>query len=266
MKAKIVDKNAALWNKIKDFDNGASNGTFDAFIAMLQLPDEKFDAMYDELMRRFEYIFNSVNFQNEMIDNVAGVPYNDIESEREEVQSFIDSVQDEDLSDKKKKMITLFLEKSVMAAYDFAKLPRLRVGVNIEKIDSDAQLPTYAHPTDAGADIYSNETITINGGETTIVHTGVKVAIPIGYEIQIRPRSGLSLKSPLRIANSVGTIDSDYRNEVGVIMWNSGTEPYTINKGDRIAQMVISQVPMIVWNETKLDTTDRGEGFGSSGV
>jgi dUTP pyrophosphatase len=116
--------------------------------------------------------------------------------------------------------------------------------------------------------VFANETVTLNGGDTVIVKTGIKVAIPIGYEIQIRPRSGLSYKTGLRVANAPGTIDSDYRGEVGVIMYNTSDENITIFKGDKIAQMVLSEVPMIKWNEVEsLDETERGEGgFGSTGV
>ena len=102
-----------------------------------------------------------------------------------------------------------------------------------------------------------------------IVKTGIAVAIPAGYEIQIRPRSGLSLKSKLRIANAPGTIDTEYRGEIGIIMTNTGDVPYVIDKGMKIAQMVIAPTPMIKWNEVttveELGTTDRGaDGFGST--
>ena len=116
------------------------------------------------------------------------------------------------------------------------------------------------------ADIFAAEEIIIKPNETQMVRTGIQVAIPVGYEIQIRPRSGLSFKTGLRIANTPGTIDSDYRGEVGVIMTNIGKTDETIKVGDKIAQMVISPVPMIKWVETDvLSETERGEGgFGST--
>ncbi|MGC9310953.1 MAG: dUTP diphosphatase, partial [Candidatus Aenigmatarchaeota archaeon] len=101
------------------------------------------------------------------------------------------------------------------------KPAREKIGVFIEFCHPEAKLPKYANPTDAGADIFLVEDVEWKPGETKIVRTGLKVAIPEGWEIQIRPRSGLSFKSPLRLANSIGTIDTGYRNEVGLIVQNT---------------------------------------------
>lgn len=158
-----------------------------------------------------------------------------------------------------------------------------KVKLGIEIIDQDTNLPFYAHPFDAGMDIRSNEDIILNPKETKVIKTGFKLSIPTGYEVQIRPRSGLSLKTPLRIPNSPGTIDSGYKDEVGVIMQNTSTigeEIYLINekgnkegiyqikKGDRIAQMVLSKVETIDFEvvDSVDDDTNRGGGFGHSGV
>ena len=140
------------------------------------------------------------------------------------------------------------------------------LGYCSRKITEDAVLPTYAHDTDAGADIYAVEDYKLAPHSTTIVKTGLKIAIPAGYEIQIRPRSGLSLKTNLRIANAPGTIDAEYRGEVGVIVENTGNLTATISKGDKIAQMVVMPVPMIKWEEVdELSQTSRGEGgYGST--
>lgn len=143
------------------------------------------------------------------------------------------------------------------------------VQVFIQKCHIDARMPQYAKPGDAGMDIYAVEEVVINPQKTLIVPTGLKVAIPEGYEIQIRPRSGMSLKTPLRLANSPGTIDAGYRDEIGIIVHNTSVqEAYTIKKGDRIAQMVLQRVPKIVWQEVENVSAigqDRGGGFGSSG-
>ena len=143
------------------------------------------------------------------------------------------------------------------------------VKVCIEMCHPEAKKPAYARPGDAGMDIYAVEEAVIAPGETMIVRTGLKLAIPEGYEVQIRPRSGLSLKTPLRVANSPGTIDAGYREEVGVIMHNTSVQvTCTVNKGDRIAQMILQRVPAIEWKE--IDSVEgigknRGGGFGSSG-
>lgn len=144
------------------------------------------------------------------------------------------------------------------------------IEVYVTLLDKRAKLPTYAHSGDAGADIYSLEEVIFEPGETKIVRTGLAVAIPEGYELQIRPRSGMSRKTPFRIANSPGTIDSGYRNEVGVIMQNTSNTALTIEAGQRIAQFVPAKVPKIEWRlhpDVRTIVADRGErGFGSSGL
>lgn len=165
----------------------------------------------------------------------------------------------------------------------------MSVEVFVEVCREGAILPRYANPGDAGMDVYAAEDITILPGETVIVPTGLKLAIPEGYEIQVRPRSGVSFKTPLRIPNSPGTIDSGYRDELGIIVNNSSDMecnqnsdirftldekgnkkgPYIIRKGDRIAQIVLQVVPKMVLTKVssvKNIGTDRGGGFGSTGV
>ena len=158
------------------------------------------------------------------------------------------------------------------------------VEVLVEVCREGIELPEYSNFGDAGMDIRAAVDIEILPGETVVIPTGLKVAIPLGYEIQVRPRSGISLKTPLRLLNSPGTIDSGYRDEVGVIMHNSSKEGnevysisekgnkegiYSIKKGDRIAQFVLNEVPVIKWKavETvKSEGINRGGGFGSSGT
>lgn len=146
----------------------------------------------------------------------------------------------------------------------------LKREVSIYKVDEDAILPKYSDIGDAGADIFALEDVTIPPKTTVLVRTGIAVAIPGGFEIQIRPRSGLSLKTGLRLPNSPATIDSGYRNEVKVIIENTAPSTYEIKRGDRIAQMVLKEVPKIKWKELTEEeflklSTDRGDGFGSSG-
>ena len=122
---------------------------------------------------------------------------------------------------------------------------REKVKIFIEKCRDTAVIPRYVHEDDAGMDIYAAEPVTVEPGRTALVPTGLKMAIPDGFELQVRPRSGLSLKTPLRVPNSPGTIDSGFRNEICVIVWNSSPdEAVTVNRGDRIAQFVLARVPM----------------------
>ena len=128
-------------------------------------------------------------------------------------------------------------------------------------------LPAYATEGAAGMDVVAAEDVTLAPGARHAVATGLAVAIPHGFEIQVRPRSGLALKHGVTVPNPPGTIDSDYRGELKVIMINHGTEPFAIRRGDRVAQLVIAPVTRASWLEVdELDSTARGEGgFGSTG-
>ena len=131
-------------------------------------------------------------------------------------------------------------------------------------------MPGYESDGSSGLDIRAcvEAPVSLNPNEIKLIPTGLSISIPPGYEAQIRPRSGLALKHGIGIVNSPGTIDSDYRGEVGIILINWGSEPFTVRRGDRIAQMVISKVYKAHILETEhLDTTPRGEGgFGHSGI
>ena len=168
------------------------------------------------------------------------------------------------------------------------------IRVPYEKCHEDAKAPAYAHETDSGMDVYALEDITLAPGEQKIIPIGIKVALPAGYELQVRPKSGISAKTKLRVANAPGTIDAGYRDEIGVIIEN--VEPpirsiatdfaespndfipvgaiefgrsYTIGKGQKFAQLVLSEVPKAVLYEVESVGEigeDRGGGFGSTGL
>lgn len=143
--------------------------------------------------------------------------------------------------------------------------------VKFKKLHTDSKLPKQAHIGDAGMDLHAYlETKTLTGlspGQRMLIKCGFSMALEHGWEAQVRPRSGLSLKNGISVVNSPGTIDSDYRGEVGVILINHGDESFIINHGDRIAQMVITQVPQVEIEEVEeLNDTNRGiGGFGSTG-
>lgn len=143
------------------------------------------------------------------------------------------------------------------------------VPVLVKRLEGNEDLPLPAYATDgaAGMDVVSAEDVTIAPGGRHAVATGLSVAIPAGYEIQVRPRSGLALKHGIGVPNSPGTIDSDYRGEIKVILINNGAEAFAIRRGDRVAQLVLAPVTRASWFEvSELDETSRGEGgFGSTG-
>lgn len=135
-------------------------------------------------------------------------------------------------------------------------------------LDAEELVPAYASEAAAGMDLKANESVVLKPMERYAVSTGIRVAIPEGYEGQVRPRSGLALKKGLSIPNAPGTIDADYRGEVKVILINLGNEPIAIDKGDRIAQLVVAPVAKVHWQPCdELPETTRGTGgFGSTGI
>lgn len=162
------------------------------------------------------------------------------------------------------------------------------IDVFVEVIAEGVTLPSYANAWDSGMDVCAASDVLIRPGETVVIPTGLKFAIPEGFEIQVRPRSGISLRTPLRLSNSPGTIDAGYRDELGIIMTNttdandaSGGAPitlgskgnkkgtYIIGRGDRVAQLILARVPRIRLRQVRSVAdigSDRGGGFGSTGV
>jgi len=142
-----------------------------------------------------------------------------------------------------------------------------RIKIFIKRIDKELPLPEYQTENASGMDIYSRIDIVLTPSNYTVVPTGISVEIPTGYEMQIRPRSGLAANYGIGILNTPGTIDADYRGEVKVILYNIGREPYNIKRGERIAQAVISPVVKAKIQEVEtLGETPRGNGgFGSTG-
>ena len=142
-----------------------------------------------------------------------------------------------------------------------------KLKLKVQKIHSEAIIPNYAHQGDAGLDLYSVEEVKINPSETALIKTGIKIELPPQTEAQVRPRSGLALKHGITVLNTPGTIDEGYRGEVGVVLINHGKETFIVEKGMKIAQMVVKPVWYVEVDEVEeLSETERAEGgFGSTG-
>ncbi|MBE9502699.1 MAG: dUTP diphosphatase [Proteobacteria bacterium] len=146
------------------------------------------------------------------------------------------------------------------------------IHVDIKKLreGSDVPLPKYMTDHSAGMDLYADidEEITLKPMERILVSTGISIALPDGYEAQIRPRSGLAIKYGIALVNSPGTIDADYRGEIKVIIINLGTSSFVVKRGERIAQMVVHEVSRVTWQESEdlNDTARGGGGFGHTGI
>ncbi len=228
----------------------------------------------------YDDIIENLNTNNKMINEIKEELYrqhtteNDLMFMKEDVIKFMTDLKDEHKDSQIKVELLEKMEKATVHVIDTIILEGLEpiIPIRVLPISKDARVPEYAHEGDAGMDLYTIQDQIIEAGKTVIVPTGLKVIIPQGYEIQVRPRSGMSAKTGIRIANAPGTIDSNYRGEIGVIATNTAAEDYEVKKGDRIAQIVLQKVPkmrMEVIEDTMAfndNTTARNEkGFGSSG-
>lgn len=247
------------------------------FLKMLEqienFNDEELDKIYENYISFVESLKVNEVLANEIKQKlkIEGATASDVAAEKETVAHILDTVlKNSTISEKKKKIIekiregTLIIYDKAIEDFDFITL-----NIPVELCHPNAKLPTYAHDGDAGFDIYLPEDFTIKAGEHgKIAKTGLRIAIPKGYELQIRPRSGNSVKTNLRISNAPGTIDCGYRDEIGVICDNIGNTDLEFKAGDRIAQGVLSQIPKGKFQQIEDITKiagNRNGGFGSTG-
>ena len=284
-------------------DQGQEITDAETFAALFALPDEDFNIISEFILENIEKLLHGADnsFQLVQAMNLNGLSVEDLRNgfnafafEIEKNQAQVEKEFGFTLTPEKKSFLTRFGSLFVNAVSEAEGVTKKVIEIPI-KVNEGATVPAYAHIGDAGADLYAciKEDITILPGEVAIIPTGISVAIPHGYELQIRPRSGLSAKTKLRVANTPGTIDSGYRGEIGVIIENIAApiaditydfdengkpvitsilhgESYTIHNGDRIAQAVLSEVPLAnfitVESLPDLLNDTRGEGgFGSTG-
>ena len=265
---------------------------FKELASLLALPEEDFKLLSPSFILGFEKNFNDTKVQVELAQalNATGVPLETLISEYESLIVKIDEEFKDILSKSKRDFLIKMIAITINAVSETKGLSSRIVQIPISLIHKDAKIPTYAKVGDAGLDVYALDDYEINPGETVIIPTGLKVALPLGYELQVRPRSGQSAKTKLRVANSPGTIDSGYRDEIGIIIENIEPKivdinykfdengeiimesilhgkPYIIEKGQRFAQLVLSQIPMANFYEVA-DVSQFGDdrlgGFGST--
>lgn len=278
------EENTLLDSIMSAMDEADLNVGLEEIAALISLPDNQFNTLSELVLDELDKAFNNPNdkvlFQEALA--LAGLSGSDLTGLHDQLLSEIDNnLQDkipQDRIDFLKRVATTILTSMAEADGTAGFI----VDVPIEVMEHGV-MPTYAHDGDAAMDIYSPEDYTIDPGQTILVKTGIKVAVPRGYALLVQPRSGQSLRTKLRIANSPGLIDSGYREEVGVIVENiespivgicddpDGTlygKCYTIEKGQRIAQLRLVEVPTINWikveNIQEIEG-DRKGGFGSSG-
>ena len=266
-------------------------GGFDEVAAMLTLSEEAFGIVAPIFLSSLEKGLSSINDKMLLVQsmNVMGLKAEEVHKQYEAIYSGIDEQMGSVLSSQKRDFLKRMLAITYNAMAEAEGVAKKNILIPLEYCHEDAKMPAYAHLTDSGMEIYAREDITIAPGETKLIPTGLKVAIPSGYELQVRPKSGRCLKTKLRIANTPGTIDAGYRDEIGIIVDN--IEPfikfaqmgeggilynvefgssYTIGKGEKFAQLVLCEVPKAVFYQVEhvsdIANDGRNGGFGSTGV
>ena len=264
---------------------------FDEVSALLALPEEQFEILAPIFLSELERGMKNINDQMLMVQsmNMMGMKAENVREQYEAIYKEIDEQMGGFVSRQKRDFLKQMLGMTYNALAEAEGVAKKNILIPLEYCHPDAKMPAYAHLTDSGMDVYALEDITIAPGETKLIPTGLKVAIPSGYELQVRPKSGRCLKTKLRIANTPGTIDAGYRDEIGVIVDN--IEPFiksaqmgeggvlynvefgsshTIGKGEKFAQLVLCEVPKAVFYEvehvSEIANDGRNGGFGSTGV
>lgn len=258
-----------------------------SLMVLLEAPEDQFDIMAPGVLEAFKQSVNNPNDKLMLVQalNAMGYTTDDIVDSVDEVINGFDQL---DLPVAKKDFLKELIATIVNAVVETEGVAKRYISVPIELCDERAKIPQYAHTSDSGVDVYALEDITVHPGETVLVPTGIKVALPPGYELQVRPKSGRALKTKLRVANTPGTIDAGYRDEIKVIIEN--VEPpikdiqvedgkvlsvlygsdFFIGQGEKFCQLVLSEVPKIAFYRVdsiaKIDDVDRGGGFGSTGL
>lgn len=288
-KAQIQQLSSAVTEWVNEVEKAnIDDPIFGTISALLSLSDEDFNLLGPVFLEEIMKSFNDINNELLLVHtyNARGITQEDIQRSFEELSQAVDSMTS--VSAPKRDFIKQLLAAYTNATADIDGIAKTIINIPIELCHPDAKMPTYANPGDAGLDIYAIEDVTISPGETVLMRTGIKVAVPLGYELQVRPKSGRALRTKLRVANAPGTCDAGYRQEVGVILENIEPfirravptedgrllgieygESYTIHKGEKFAQLVLNAVPKVAWTQVEsIDQVagDRGGGFGSSGL
>lgn len=267
--------------------------SLEAFASVLALPDEEFKTLSGIILDELNKSLNNPNDRLLLAQsfNAQGITSDEVIANFKELATQIDSIKDDVLPQAKRDFVKQIVGLMVNAIAETEGISKRIIQIPIELCHPNAKIPAYAKPGDAGMDIYALEDFEVAPGERKIIKTGFKVAIPRGYELQVRPRSGTSVKTALRVANTPGTIDSGYRDEIGVIIEN--IEPkikdigydfddngniiiksilhgsvFNVGKGERFAQLVLNEVPSAAFYPVESVAQigeNRGGGFGSTG-
>lgn len=271
--------------------NSLDGNSIDAIAVLLSMDDAQFELVSPGILDSFLRSLNTTNARLMLAQsiNATGSTAESVQDEFLQLVNEIDTITD--LTAPKRDFLKKLLRGINTAISETEGIAKRYIQIPFVKCHPDAKMPEYAHPDDSGMDVYAVDDYVIHPGETKLIPTGIKVAVPNGYEIQIRPKSGRALKTKMRIANSIGTVDAGFRGELQVIIEN--IEPpikditydfddngrpiitsilrgsdMTIGKGEKFAQLVLMEVPKaVLFQVENLDDTERGNGgFGSTNL
>lgn len=271
--------------------NSLDGNSIDAIAVLLSMDDAQFELVSPSILDSFLRSLNTTNARLMLAQsiNATGSTAESVQDEFLQLVNEIDIITD--LTAPKRDFLKKLLRGINTAISETEGIAKRYIQIPFVKCHPDAKMPEYAHPDDSGMDVYAVDDYVIHPGETKLIPTGIKVAVPNGYEIQIRPKSGRALKTKMRIANSIGTVDAGFRGELQVIIEN--IEPpikditydfddngrpiitsilkggdMTIGKGEKFAQLVLMEVPKaVLFQVENLDDTERGNGgFGSTNL
>lgn len=271
--------------------NSLDGNSIDAIAVLLSIDDAQFELVSPGILDSFLRSLNTTNARLMLAQsiNATGSTAESVQDEFLQLVNEIDIITD--LAAPKRDFLKKLLRGINTAISETEGIAKRYIQIPFVKCHPDAKMPEYAHPDDSGMDVYAVNDYVIHPGETKLIPTGIKVAVPNGYEIQIRPKSGRALKTKMRIANSIGTVDAGFRGELQVIIEN--IEPpikditydfddnghpiitsilrgsdMTIGKGEKFAQLVLMEVPKaVLFQVENLDDTERGNGgFGSTNL
>lgn len=271
--------------------NNLDGNSIDAIAVLLSMDDAQFELVSPGILDSFLRSLNTTNARLMLAQsiNATGSTAESVQNEFLQLVNEVDTITD--LTAPKRDFLKKLLRGINTAISETEGIAKRYIQIPFVKCHPNAKMPEYAHPDDSGMDVYAVDDYVIHPGETKLIPTGIKVAVPNGYEIQIRPKSGRALKTKMRIANSIGTVDAGFRGELQVIIEN--IEPpikditydfddngrpiitsilrgsdMTIEKGEKFAQLVLMEVPKaVLFQVENLDDTERGNGgFGSTNL
>ena len=254
-----------LFEKLKAITGSAA----EPLMELLDMPEKQFSEIKEELIKATQNILNDKSFKENLKNNfeIMGTKAEDTAETIGFIDDLLEECKETELLTKQKKEFIFSLLNFIKDGLtDFNENPIPSIDVGVKILDERAKMPEYAHLGDSGVDVFALEDVDIQPKDTVLIQLGLAFQLPLGYELQARPKSGITLKTKCRV--QLGTIDSIYRGEVGIIIDNIGDEVISIKAGQKVAQLVPAKVPyMNLTNVEELNETDRAEGgFGSTGV